>query len=155
MDTARLYLYEEPDMFTLGKHTVVLYNGNGTTTSYEIEVVNKYNVRWKVTGEGTIDPKVNGVLEGEDLSVTIRPKNFFQKAIVTVNGERVRLRAGKLIQKNVMEELEITVDFVQKGVLDYLLYVALGLLIILGTTVTVMYFRKKKSVKGQVEAKNE
>ena len=155
MDTARLYLYEEPDMFTLGKHTVVLYNGNGTTTSYEIEVVNKYNVRWKVTGEGTIDPKVNGVLEGEDLSVTIRPKNFLQKAIVTVNGERVRLRAGKLIQKNVMEELEITVDFVQKGVLDYLLYVALGLLIILGTTVTVMYFRKKKSVKGQVEAKNE
>ncbi len=155
MDTARLYLYEEPDMFTLGKHTVVLYNSNGTKTSYEIEVVNKYAVTWMVNGEGTIDPQVNGVLEGDDLEVTIKPLNFFQKAIVKVNGERVSLRAGKLVQKNVMEELEITVDFVQKGVLDYLLYVSLGLLIVLGTTVTVMYFRKKKSIKGQVEAKNE
>ena len=156
MDTSRLYLYEEPDMFTLGKQTVVLYNANGTQTSYEIEVVNKYNVRWKVTGEGTIDPQVNGVLEGEDLSVTITPKNMFQKAIVTVNGERVRLKAGKLVQKNVMEELEITVDFVQKGVWDYTLYASVGLLIALAGTVVVLYTKKKKNTKGLLlEDKNE
>ncbi len=156
MDTARLYLYEEPDMFTLGKQTVVLYNANGTQTSYEIEVVNKYNVRWKVTGEGTIDPQVNGVLEGEDLSVTIQPKNFFQKAIVTVNGERVRLKAGKLVQKDVMEELEITVDFVPKGVLDYTLYASVVLLIALAGTVVVLYIKKKKNEKGlSLEDKNE
>jgi len=155
MDTARLYLYEEPDMFTLGKHTVVLYNGNGTKTSYEIEVVNKYAVTWVVNGEGTIDPQVNGVLEGDDLEVTIKPRNFFQKAIVKVNGERVRLRAGKLVQKEVMEELIINVDFVQKGVMDYLFYITLGLLIALGGTVGVLYYKKKKATNTKQEAVNE
>lgn len=147
IDTARMFLYEEPDMFTLGKQTVLLYNANGTQVSYEIEVVKKYNVNWRVTGEGTIEPQVNGVLEGDGLKVAIKPVNFFQKAIVTVNGEKVHLRGGKLIMKEVVEDLDITVDFVQKGVLDYLFYASFVLLIGLGGTVGVLYYKKKKATK--------
>lgn len=151
IDTARLFLYEEPDMFKLGKQQVVLYNANGTQVSYEIEVMNKFAVRWQVTGEGTIDPQVNGVLEGEDLSVTIKPKNIFEKAVVTVNGKRVPLMFGKLTQRNVMQELDITVDFVQKGVLDYLFYVTLGMLVAGGGVVVGLYVKKKKKAQNKVE----
>ena len=146
-----MYLYEEPDMFQLGKQTVVLYNANGTQVSYEIEVVQKYNVYWTVQGTGTIDPQVNGVLEGEGLSVDITPDSIFQKAVVTVNGKRVGLRFGKLVQKEVTEDLNITVEFVQKGFVDYLFYISLVSLVGLGGTITVLYIRKKK-MRNKVEA---
>lgn len=154
IDTARLYLYEEPDMFTLGKHTVVLYNKNGIQASYEIEVVNKYNVNWNITGDGIVEPKVNSVLEGEELSVEITPEDFFQKAVITVNDKRVRTVAGKLTYKEVTEDLNITVDFVQKGVIDYIIYIALGAVIVAGVTVTIITVKKRKK-NAKLTSENE
>lgn len=155
-DTNNFYLYEEPDMFMLGKQKVVLYNIHGMQVSYEIEVVRKYNITWKVTGDGVIDPKANSVLEGDDLKATISTNSFFDKAIVRVNGERVRLQNGELVLKKVMEEQEITVDFVKKGILDYLVYI-IGLLVLIGAVViAIICFKKKigpKELLGQMKAK--
>ncbi len=143
MDASSLYLYQEPDTFTLGKQTVVLYNSNGTQATYEVEVVRKYNVTWKINGEGTVDPQVNSVLEGDTLTSKISADSFFKKAVVTVNGENVKLQNGKLVCEEVKEELEITVDFVNKGVMDYLLYIVI-LLVALAAIVGTVFFVKKK-----------
>lgn len=143
MDTSTLYLKEEPDMFELGKHEVVLYNANGTQVSYEIEVVRKYHITWNVSGEGTIEPRDSSVLEGDTLTAKISANSFFEKAVVTVNDEKVRLTNGKLVRKDVMEDLEITVNFVKKGILDYLLYIVI-LLIIVGVGIVAGICIKKK-----------
>lgn len=147
INTRTLHLLEEPDMFALGKQTVKLYNSYGMQTSYEIEVVNKYNVNWTVTGEGTIEPQDRYVLEGDTLSSKIRAKNFFYKAVVTVNEQNKELKAGKLVCENVTEHLDITVNFVKKGFFDYLAYVIL-LLVILGVgAFAVICIVKKKRPK--------
>ena len=147
MDTFNLYLYEEPDMFTLGKQTVTLYNANGMQVSYDIEVVKKYSVKWNVTGNGSIDPKNTNVLEGETLSAEIKADGFFDKVNVTVNGEKVRLTGGRLVCENVTQDLEITVDFVSKSIVDYLLYILLFIIGILVILVIVICVRRKIGLK--------
>ena len=154
IDTRNLYLLEEPDLFVLGKQTVRLYNSHGMQTSYEIEVVNKYSVNWMVTGDGTIDPQERFVLEGETLSAKIKAKNFFKKAVVTVNGKRTALRGNKLVCKNVTEHLDVTVDFVNKNIFDYLLYIVL--FIALGVVVFFVFcIWKKKRPKELLMSIND
>lgn len=157
VDTRRLYLYKEPDMFALGKHTVVLYNTNGMQASYEIEVVNKYAVTWDVKGKGKVEPQPMSVLEGDDLVVKVSPDSFC-KAIVIVNGEKVKLEKGNLIIKGVKEALEIKVEFVGKGIVDYLLYIILAivaLIVVAAAVVLTIVIKKRKSIKPSVDKKEE
>ncbi len=129
VDTSRLYLYEEPDTFVLGKHTVTLYNANNIPATYEIEVLPKYSVNLTVTGPGIVDEYPTSVLEGDTLKIKLKPNGFFNKvAGVYVNGERVRTPNNTLKVTDIKEHLDITVNFAAKGILDYLLYIVLLLL---------------------------
>lgn len=129
VDTSRLYLYDEPDTFTLGKHTVTLYNANNIPATYEIEVLPKYSVNWTVMGPGTVEEQPTSVLEGDTINVKLSPNGFFNKiASVYVNGNRVSVQMGNLKIADIKENLDITVTFAAKGVLDYLAYVLLLLL---------------------------
>ncbi len=138
VDTSRLYIYEEPDTFVLGKHTVTLYNANNIPATYEIEVLPKYMVNLTVEGPGVVGEYPTSVLEGDDLKIKLTPNGFFNKvASVYVNGKRVATPNKTLKLTDIKEDLNITVTFAAKGVLDYLLYAVILLaaagIILLGT----------------------
>lgn len=123
VDTSRLRIYEEPDTFVLGKHTVTLYNANNIPATYEIEVLPKYMVNITVEGPGVVEEYPTNVLEGDNLKLKLTPNGFFNKvASVYVNGERVRTPNNTLKITDIKEDLNVTITFAAKGVLDYLLY---------------------------------
>ena len=63
------------------------------------------------------------MLEGDDLKIKLTPNGFFNKvASVYVNGKRVATPNKTLKLTDIKADLNITVTFAAKGVLDYLLY---------------------------------
>lgn len=148
VDTGRLHLVEEPDMYMLGKQTVTLYDSHCIKTSYEIEIVPKYMLNWNVSGNGEVDPQDASILEGDDLKVKLKPQNILYKAsVVKVNGKRVFAPFGKLERKNVKEDLDITVVFKARGVLDYLLLLLVLVIVAEAVYVAAASLFKKKKVK--------
>lgn len=146
LDTSRFFLLEEPDMFTLGTQTVSLYNSNGTMTSYAIEIVNRYTVQWNVSGNGTVDPMAESVLEGDELRFTLSPGDFFAKVgHVMVNGEAAAREGSTVVVPAVSGNLEIEVLFVQKGFLDWLPYILILLAAAGGVTTAVILLVRRRA----------
>ncbi len=146
IDTGRLRLVEEPDLFTLGKQTVTLFDSHCIKTSYEIEVVPKYNINWTVLGNGEVEPQDTGILEGDTLSVKLKPKNIFVKVkSVRINGKTEFAFFGKIIRENVKEDLDIEVIFTARGFLDY--FVLILLLAIITEAVFLAVVSAKKKTK--------
>lgn len=144
--TERLNLVEEPDMMMLGKQTVVLFDSHCISTSYEIEVVPKYMVNWTVTGNGDVDPQDVSVLEGDSLTAKLTPKSIFYKVKnVTVNGKKVSPILNKLVISNVKEDLDITVVFASRGVLDYLILIIVLFVVIDVLVLAVLSIIKKRN----------
>lgn len=129
-DLNRFSMLEEPDMYTMGKQTVTIYDKNCFTATYDIEVVNKYRVKWSVSDGGTVEPKDKNVLEGENLTFETVADAGYKLKSVTVNGEKYRAWGGKVTVKDVHEVLEIEVIFVEKTIFDYLIWIIPTLLLL-------------------------
>lgn len=149
-------VYQEPNMFKLGKQTVPMYYKNGTNLSYEIEIVNNYNIVWNISDGGTVEPYITKIMEGETQTFDLIPDKGYKVESVLINGEGCSVKRKQFTVENVTENVSIDVTFAQKTVLDYLGWIILGAVIILsGIAAGYILYRKKRKNKGSLEKEGE
>lgn len=151
-DLNRFSMVEEPDMYTMGKQTITIYDKNCFTATYDVEVVNKYRVKWLISDGGSVEPKDKSVLEGDDLKFKAISEQGYKLKSVTINGERCWTLSGNVTVKDVNEALEIEVIFAEKTILDYLIWVLLLLLLVGGG---FLFYKKRKQKKPTEKASDE
>lgn len=141
-------IYEQPNMFKLGKQTVKLYYSNASMMSYEIEIVPNYTITWDIYGDGTVSPEDTRIMEGATKEFTLTPAKGNKVAAVFVNGEKVSVKKNKFTIKDAKENYEIEVDFAPLSILDYWYFIVLGVVVLAAAALAViLVIRKKRSGK--------
>lgn len=113
-------VYSEPNMFKLGKQVISATYSNGYPLDYEIEIVPNYNIVWKLSDGGTVEPKKNRIMEGATEEIKLVPDEGYKVVNATINGKKVRTINNVLKLKNIDTNLEIEIEFSRVSVWEYL-----------------------------------
>ena len=137
---------EAPNMYKKGKQSILLYDRNFMQLNLDVEIVEKYKVKWDIIGDGEIEPKKTSVLDGEDYTFKLSSAGK-----VYVNGEKLRGKNRTFTVKDIHEDLEITVEF-SEGIFASVGVIAgisaAALVVIAGAVFAVIWLVKKKKVKN-------
>ncbi len=151
-------IVQEPNMFKLGKQTITLMSQNYLFTSYEIEVVPNYDLVWTIKGKGTVDPDPDATLrmmEGATQTFTLKPAKGYKVSYVTLNGKKAKIKKNTFTIANVQENQEVVVSFVKLTIMDYLLWIILGVVVVagigVGCVLLIPRLKKKKAAAGEME----
>lgn len=153
-------VYQEPDMFNLGQSKVHMRYQNGFDLSYDITVKNYKKITWDIYGEGTVEPNVSRLYEGETETFTFVPADGWKLTAVYIGEEQVQLTDGKLVLSNLTDNVEVIVLFEQQLFVEqpwFWIVVSGGAVLIVGAVVTLILIgkKKKKGHKKDVSGKDE
>ena len=106
-----LTIFQDVDMYTLGKQTLELYTKNLMKVNLDIEIANSYAVTWEISEGGTVDPLPDSLLEGDTPEFTLLPDDGYKASQVLVNGETVSIKKNKFTLPAVTGDLTIQATF--------------------------------------------
>ena len=132
---------EMPNMGKLGTYTITLMNRYATSVSYDIEIRKNYNVEWKISGRGSVEPKNEKMIEGVSYEYTVKPKLGWQLKQVLVNGKEVKVTDNKF---SITTSEDVIIEVAFKNVLIIPITLACVLFVVCGTGVGVFIFKKKR-----------
>lgn len=139
-------IYEQPNMFKLGKQTVKMYYSNDMMVSYDIEIVPNYTLTWNIYGNGTVEPQDLRIMQGAAKTFTLIPDKGNKVASVFVNGNKITVKKNTFTIENASENYDIEVEFSPLTILDYWYFIlAAAVLVALIAVVIIIAVKKKKT----------